>query len=276
MDIVKLTDVPTFYKDLPHQQHAVKWLGGNLLTADIAKEKLNLETEFDWLRRSPSQIEWLQKQISIPTLQTFTKKWRHQDGIKFIDSDDDPEDIKVYKKLPYFTQLDNPIKPHSTCFSSSTWMAKESIFYTGKDDANYVKQVMGGKFGRKGYSNPSIYWDVHVKGLAFYGIKAQINWSNSWDEAINQFEETGFLTPINLLHRRHISNPGGGHIVCLGALERDANGNKTGRIEVRDPYGELNLINGTSDLKASGIYYATLKNLRRRWQGLSIKYLGKL
>ena len=72
---ILLTDAKKYYKELPHQNKAVEYLG-NLLLKTPAKHRLGLEAIKDWIHLEDSALQWLQRQISKATLETFAILYR--------------------------------------------------------------------------------------------------------------------------------------------------------------------------------------------------------
>lgn len=239
-----LVDVATYYKGLPHQKEAVDYL-----------EDFVGEPFFEMSVR-----ELMQEQAELPedVLNEFKRLW-----------DNDPKPPKKsLSTLPYNTQLDNPVKPHYTCNSSSHYMFARSVKPSlPASDSQYVRDVMSGKFGYGHTNNPSIYWSVHTKGLLSLGIKSGVR-SGSFNKAIAQTKK-GILTPVNIAHRGHISNPKNGHVVCLAGISDDGT-----KLFIHDPYGELNYISGTSNLNASGKYWVTKQRFLKRHQGNWTEFHG--
>jgi len=255
MNLVNLADVPKYYTREEHQVNAVTFLGEVLLDTP-AKERLHLKTATDWIKLSSSDLDWLHKQISIETLTTFTRIWRHLTAVEAEEDKETQAGLVEY----YESQLDSPINKHVVCNSVSHWMMYCSIKDVNKPVDEYVRRVMRGEFGRGSAKNPSIYWDVHTKGLRAYDLQTRINSSGNFSKAIAQSEK-GILTPTNICHRGHINNQRGGHVVCLAGMDGD-------KIKIFDPYGELNYITGVSDLSKKGIYSVSKGNFLKRWQGV--------
>jgi hypothetical protein len=81
----------------------------------------------------------------------------------------------------------------------------------------------------------------------------------SW-AAVNQLLDEGKPVPMGILHKGSVSAPTGGHwIVAIGAWK-----NHQGYV-VHDPYGELDLVNGTYGSKDGANLRYSQKNLGPRW-----------
>jgi len=154
--------------------------------------------------------------------------------------------------VPYYSQLDNYKDPYRTCFSSSCamllkYLKPDSI----QTDDDYLRVVF--KFGDT--TEPS----SQIAALKHFGVTAQFRMDGSW-AAVNQLLDEGKPVPMGILHKGPVSAPTGGHwIVAIGAWK-----NHQGYV-VHDPYGELDLVNGTYGSKDGANLRYSQKNLGPRW-----------
>ena len=157
--------------------------------------------------------------------------------------------------FPWFPQLDNGPEGWRQCQTSSIAMC---LAYLGvgniKDDLDYLQVVR-----RYGDTTSQAAHQLALKAL---GVRARFlqNCSASWAQSDIK---AGLPVAMGILHQGHVSQPGGGGhwIVAYGF---DA---KT--FVVNDPYGELDLVNGTwvrtGGNSGKGLRYS-YKNLNPRWQ----------
>ena len=254
---ILLTDAKKYYKELPHQQKAVEYLG-NLLLKTPAKLRLGLEAIEDWIHLEDSALQWLQRQISKSTLETFAILYRGE-----VQSN--------YKKqIEYYSQLDNKILPYTSCNSSSHAMFVNNVLLKldmpglGGDD-EYVKRVYSGVYGTYGRNN-SVSWDIQQKVVRSFGIKSKYI-SGDRSGLIKQVTESNIITPTNFAHKGDMRKPYGGHVVCVAQYD-----SKKGFL-IYDPYG-TRMPDYKDQTKDGGIYWMSSKEFNARWQGIWTKYLG--
>lgn len=251
MTLVKFTDVAKYYKGLPHQKNAVNFLGDLLLNTPAAG-KLGLEDSEDWLALEVDELEWLQRQISNPTLQKFTDIWRKKN-------------IITPKR---FNQRDNPIKPYVTCNSSAHAMVADFYLRRGgrpglTDDADWVRKVFSGNYGGRGKSNPSVIWDVQKAVAKSYKVNLQWQWNSDYMGLLEELD--GGVSAINIWHKgSRPNNKRGGHVIM--AVDKTSKG-----ILVHDPFGSRPPY--YKDTK-NGIYTIGFDEFKWRWQGAWTKFKG--
>lgn len=254
---ILLSDAKKYYKELPHQKDAIKYLG-ELLLKTPAKNKLGLNAIQDWIKLEDSQLQWLQRQISKQTIATFATLYRG-------------EVTSNYKKqIELYSQLDNKIKPYTSCNSSSHAMYVNNILLAaGKSglggDDEYVKRVYSGNYGRYRHNN-SMSWDIQQKVVRSFGILSKYI-SGDLSGLIKQVNEKGIITPTNFRHKGPQRKSYGGHVVCIAKYD-----SKKGYL-IYDPFGSR-MPNYTNQTKDSGIYWLSSIEFQRRWQGIWSKYLG--
>jgi putative chitinase len=165
--------------------------------------------------------------------------------------------------VPYFYQLDSAVfaqgeaQADRMCFSSSCAMLLEFLkpgtLPGPNGDDIYLKKVF-------------TYGDTtdaasQIQALESFGLKARFNQNCDFsiiEEQINR----GIPVPCGFLHHGHVDAPtGGGHWLCVVGYT------PTGVI-VNDPFGDMDLINGTYvNRVAKGLQYSH-KNFGRRWMVL--------
>lgn len=253
---ISLLDMKEYYIDLPHQKKAVEYLGRILLKTP-AKNKLGLRYETDWIKLSDTDLAWLQRQISLPTLEKVATLWRVQNVV----------DIRDHVKL--FSQRDNPILPYVSCNSSAHAMFVDYVLRVKlgqpglEDDADYVRKVYSGKYGTYGHNN-SMSWDIQSRVVKSYGINA--NYTNAGKHAlIKELTENNMVAPTNFKHKGSLHKSYGGHVVLTVAYDK-----KKGFL-IYDPFGSR-----MPDYKEpyKGVYWMSENEFNFRWQGLFTKYYG--
>lgn len=158
-------------------------------------------------------------------------------------------------QVKYFSQRDSATdQALRMCFSSSNAMLVEYLkpgTLTGANgDDQYLKTVE--KYG----DTTSI--DVQLKALASYGIKARFSAESDFLTIQRQID-AGIPVPCGYLHRGPVSSPqGGGHwLIVIGYTETEVIAN--------DPFGEPDLVNGTTlNSKGAGLRFSR-ENFGRRW-----------
>ena len=157
--------------------------------------------------------------------------------------------------FPWFPQLDNGPEGWRQCQTSSIAMA---LAYLGvgniKDDIDYLKVVQ-----RYGDTTSQVSHQLALKAL---GVRGRFVTNCSASQAQGEIK-AGLPVAMGVLHQGHVSQPsGGGHwIVAYGFDAR--------HFVVNDPYGELDLVNGTwvrtGGNSGKGLRYS-YRNLTPRWQ----------
>lgn len=250
--MIKLVDVKRYYKNLPHQQEAVRYLGGLLLKTPAA-DSLDLNDEDDLLTLEDEDLVWLQKQISHATLAKFAEIWRNE--------------IPSLEPI-YFSQRDNSIKPYVTCNSSSHAMLTDYYLRASgrkglSNDETYLRRVFGGKYGRYG-SNPSVSWDIQERVAKSFGIGVKYHWDSN-EKALREELENG-VSCVNIYHKGNNSrNRGGGHVI----LAVDYSPEKG--YFVFDPFGYRC---GHYTKSNVGKYWIPQSEWDWRWQGCRTKFIG--
>jgi hypothetical protein len=156
--------------------------------------------------------------------------------------------------VPYYPQIDNYRDANRTCNSSACAMCLE-YFKPGtlkgpRGDDAYVTKVF--EIG------DTTDHSVQTKVLANYGINSTFSYNLSFS-TIDSELSAGRPVIIGILHRGSLSNPSGGHMVCLIGKTED------GKSYIcNDPYG--NLMDGyTTDVyNGKGAIYPK-EVLKYRW-----------
>jgi len=159
-------------------------------------------------------------------------------------------------KVPYYSQRDSQVagQAHRMCFSSScamlTAFLKPGSISGANADDQYLQRVR--QYG------DSTDAQAQLKALASYGISARFVQNASWSDLEQQLAK-GVPVPCGFLHHGSSSHPvGGGHWLIVIGLT-------AGHVLVNDPYGELDVVNGTYlNSKGAGLAYSR-KNWGPRW-----------
>jgi GH24 family phage-related lysozyme (muramidase) len=159
-------------------------------------------------------------------------------------------------QVPFYSQLDSSTdQGRRMCFSSSCAMLLEYLkpgtLKGANGDDQYLKRVQ-----QYGDTTDAA---AQIKALASYGIKARFV-TNASFATLEQQVAKGVPIPCGYLHRGPISKPsGGGHYLVVVGHTPDA-------VIVHDPFGEADLINGTTLSKPARFAHYSRKNWGKRWQ----------
>jgi hypothetical protein len=254
---ILLTDAKKYYKQLPHQKEAVRYLGVLLLSTKAASI-LNLQNEYDWITKNDAELYWLGLQISKETINKFALLYRNS-----------ATSTSIELQVKYFSQLDNSIKPFVTCNSSSHAMFIDYYLrqngYEGlKSDEEVIKKVFSGKYGSYG-NNPSVSWDIQINVAKSFNINCK--YSNQGKSALIKILNEGGICPLNIFHKgTSRSNRGGGHIIV--ALDYD----KVRGFFIHDPYG----CRPPTYKSKEGKYWMSESEFDWRFQGLFTMFLNMI
>ena len=140
-------------------------------------------------------------------------------------------------QVPWYSQLDSTDRAQAArmCFSSSCAMLlqylKPGILTGPNGDDQYLRRVQ-------------TYGDTtdataQVRALASFGIRARFVQSAGWADIERQIA-TGIPMPCGFLHRGPVTAPGGGGhwLIVVGFTPT--------QLIVHDPFGEADLVNGTT------------------------------
>jgi len=156
--------------------------------------------------------------------------------------------------FPWFPQLDNGPEGWRQCQTSALAMCLAYLKTPGiNDDTDYLKVVQ--RFG------DTTSQAAHQQALASLGVRARFVTNCSAAQLQGEIK-AGLPAAIGILHHGPVSAPsGGGHwIACYGFTPF--------QWIVNDPYGELDLVNGTwlrqGGSSGKGQRYS-YRNLNPRW-----------
>lgn len=159
-------------------------------------------------------------------------------------------------KVPYYSQRDSTVagQANRMCFSSSCAMLlaylRPGVITGAAADDQYLKTVL--RFGDTTDVN------AQLKALAHYGIKATFKQNAGWDDLQKQIARS-VPVPCGFLHHGTSSKPrGGGHWLTVIGISKS-------HITVNDPFGEMDVVNGTYlNSKGGGLPYSRA-NWGPRW-----------
>jgi hypothetical protein len=158
--------------------------------------------------------------------------------------------------FPYFSQLDNQGGTgYRECQTSAIAMALAYLGAGGITTDNQYRAVVR----RYGDTTSQVSHQLALKAL---GVRARFVTNCSASQAQGEIK-AGLPVAMGILHKGHVSRPaGGGHWVT-------AYGFDARNFVVNDPYGELDLVNGTwvrtGGNSGKGLRYS-YRNFNPRWQ----------
>ena len=140
-------------------------------------------------------------------------------------------DLRQLRDFPYFYQQDNGPEGWRQCQSSSIAMCLKYLDVPGiEDDTDYLKYVLK--------NGDTIYREPHFEALRELGVAAKFTQSADEGDVKEQIDQ-GLPVAAGILHHGTVSAPaGGGHFVVIHGYGPDY-------WLVNDPYGRLDLVNGT-------------------------------
>ena len=157
--------------------------------------------------------------------------------------------------VPWFAQLDSATdEGRRMCFSSSCAMLlaflKPGVLSGLNGDDHYLARVH--QFGDT--TDPA----AQIKALASYGINARFSNQASFSTLEEQIA-AGIPVPCGYLHRGPISRPGGGGhwLIVVGITPT--------HLIVHDPFGEADLVNGTTMGGIARFCRYSRRNFASRW-----------
>ena len=159
-------------------------------------------------------------------------------------------------QVPWYAQMDSADREQAVrmCFSSSCAMLlqylKPGTLSGGNGDDQYLARVQ--TYGDT--TNPQ----AQIRALSSYGIKARFVQSAGWADIERQIA-TGIPKPCGFLHRGPVTAPGGGGhwLIVVGFTPT--------HLIVHDPFGEADLVNGTTLGGAARFARYSYKNFGPRW-----------
>ena len=159
-------------------------------------------------------------------------------------------------QVPWYAQMDSAdrIQAARMCFSSSCAMLlqylKPGTLKGGNGDDQYLARVQW--FGDT--TDPT----AQIKALDSYGVKARFSKQASLS-TIEQQIAAGIPVPCGYLHRGPVSAPGGGGhwLIVVGFTQT--------HLVVHDPFGEADLVNGTTLGGVARFARYSRQNFGPRW-----------
>jgi GH24 family phage-related lysozyme (muramidase) len=157
--------------------------------------------------------------------------------------------------VPWYSQRDSATpQAMRMCFSSSCAMLLETLkpgtLKGPNGDDQYLQRVQ--QYGDT--TDPN----AQIKALASYGVNAAFTQKADF-KTLEQQIKKGIPVPCGYLHRGPVSKPaGGGHwLIVVGYTAAD--------VIVHDPFGEADLVNGTTLNKPARYCHYSRQNFGRRW-----------
>jgi hypothetical protein len=240
-----------YYKQLPHQDEAFRWLSAN-----VSEEIL---TKFRSIYSPPAPAP-----VDATVLQETAAP-----GLPAIVVDQlarlrkyckDGAEPNLGCGTTYYSQRDNYTMGGRTCNSSTSAMYADWLLRsTGRSalggDNEFLRQVLA--------IGDTIYHENQTAVIQKYGFSTRWLHTDEPKESdfqkINDLVDAGFPVPVNILHRGTYNNPRGGHIVMICDRRKSE-----GTYILQDPYGTFS--SGYTD--PNGRYsLLSPKDFRRRWQG---------
>lgn len=159
-------------------------------------------------------------------------------------------------QVPWYAQMDSADRAQAArmCFSSSCAMLlqylKPGTLSGGNGDDQYLARVQ--RYGDT--TNPQ----AQIRALSSYGINARFVQSAGWADIERQIA-TGIPVPCGFLHRGPVTAPGGGGhwLIVVGFTPT--------HLIVHDPFGEADLVNGTTLGGVARFARYSYKNFGPRW-----------
>lgn len=159
-------------------------------------------------------------------------------------------------RVPYYSQRDSQVPGQSarSCFSSSCAMLaaflKPGVFSGSNADDAYLKRVL-----QHGDTTNAM---AQLQALGDYGVKAVFRQNCDWKDLETQIA-AGVPVPCGFLHHGSSTAPsGGGHWLTVVGITDSA-------VIVNDPWGEMNVPNGTyTSTKGACLAYSK-KHWGPRW-----------
>lgn len=158
-------------------------------------------------------------------------------------------------QVPWYSQMDSATGEASRmCFSSSCAMLLQYLkpgTLSGRNgDDQYLKAVQ--EFGDT--TDPS----AQIKTLKKYGVEASFSKNGSF-ELIESQIDNGVPVPCGYLHRGPVSSPsGGGHWLIVVGYDKN-------NLIVHDPFGEADLITGSTVNSVARFKNYSRANFGKRW-----------
>jgi GH24 family phage-related lysozyme (muramidase) len=160
-------------------------------------------------------------------------------------------------QVPWYSQMDSADRSQAArmCFSSSCAMLlqylKPGTLRGPNGDDQYLKRVQA--YGDT--TDPT----AQIRALSSFGIKARFTKVCGFAELEQQINR-GVPVPCGFLHRGPVSAPsGGGHWLIVVGYDRD-------QLIVHDPFGEADLVRGTTIGGTARFMRYSRRNFGPRWE----------
>jgi GH24 family phage-related lysozyme (muramidase) len=159
-------------------------------------------------------------------------------------------------QVPWYAQMDSADRAQAArmCFSSSNAMLlqyfKPGTLKGANGDDQYLKRVQ--QYGDT--TDPT----AQIRALSSFGIRAKFTKVAGFADLEQQINR-GVPVPCGFLHRGPVSAPsGGGHWLIVVGYDRD-------HLIVHDPFGEADLVNGTTLGGVARFARYSRRNFGPRW-----------
>jgi GH24 family phage-related lysozyme (muramidase) len=159
-------------------------------------------------------------------------------------------------QVPWYAQMDSADRAQAArmCFSSSCAMLlqylKPGTLSGPNGDDQYLKRVQ--TYGDT--TDPT----AQIRALSSYGIRARFTKVAGWRTLEDQIA-AGIPVPVGFLHRGPVSAPsGGGHWLIVV-------GHTSEHLVVHDPFGEADMVNGTTLGGVARFAKYSRRNFGPRW-----------
>jgi GH24 family phage-related lysozyme (muramidase) len=159
-------------------------------------------------------------------------------------------------QVPWYAQMDSADRSQAArmCFSSSCAMLlqylKPGTLTGGNGDDQYLAKVR--QFG------DTTDAQAQVRALSSFGVKARFTTTAGWEDIERQIN-AGIPVPCGFLHRGPVEAPGGGGhwLIVVGFTQT--------HLIVHDPFGEADLVNGTTLGGVARFMGYSRQNFGPRW-----------
>jgi hypothetical protein len=226
----------------------------NPTTATIRNAAQEIAKAGEILPHQLAALSALDQALSPEQRQAFTADWRAKGSPAAPPPAARP--TNPLTGFPYFSQLDNQGGTgYRECQTSAIAMCLAYLGAGGITSDDEYRTVVR----RYGDTTSQVSHQLALKAL---GVRARFVINCSASQAQGEIK-AGLPVAMGILHKGHVSQPaGGGHwVVAYGFDAR--------HFVVNDPYGELDLVNGTwvrtGGNSGKGLRYS-YRNLTPRWQ----------
>jgi lysozyme len=214
----------------------------------------------------------IEMDFNLGTWWVFDAHWEGLTTKVEVSSYEEVDGFRRLRNFPYFYQRDNGPEGWRQCQSSSIAMVLKYLDVKGiNDDVDYLRYV--NKYGDTTERVP------HFMALKELGVEAKFKQNLNAQDVKDQINK-GLPVAAGILHKGPSTSPaGGGHFIVI-------TGYSSTHWLVQDPYGELDLVNGTWEQvspTAGRNQKYSFKNMDPRffvggksngWGWVDFKYLG--